>query len=280
MNKDFWDKLSVVGTFLSSTLVVVFASLVTYQTNKLSNQVEKFQSVMDENKMINELVKQISSDTSSTVKYDFTLLALERYLRNSSSDGTLKPQDKDMLIGFAQSLILDRKNFHHDITETDLNRILIPNDFLAKYDSLRLKQIQNMLADKNKKTMYPSDSLTVNNATLLTVQPVSQAISEGQSKYLSIMLKKVIYIQYSNARNQQAVQHIQSVLKENKWTAPGIEYVKGNYANTIKYFHDEDREIANEANALLGNGYKVIKINNPAFEKSVPKGQVELWVGN
>ena len=110
MNKDFWDKLGVVGTFLSTTLIVIFTSIVTYHTNQLSTKVDEFKTVIEENKMITSLIKDLSKDSSVTVQYDFALLALERYLRNANPDGSLKPQDQDMLVGFAQSLILDRKD--------------------------------------------------------------------------------------------------------------------------------------------------------------------------
>ena len=280
MNKDFWDKLGTIGTFVSSTLIVIFTTIVTIHTNKLSNQIEEFKVAMDENKMINDLVKNISFDTTSNVKYDFALLALERYLKNTNTDGTLKDQDKEMLVGFAQSLILDRNSFTKNISEKDQYRILIPKEFLEKYDTSRLQLIQNILASKNKKAIYPNDSLEGNNQELKNIGPVSQVSDTTLSNSIGIILKKMLYIQYSNPDKFKEVEQIRQIFKDNKWLTPGMECVKGTYDNIIKYFHIEDREIANEANSLMGGKYRVIAIHNPKYENLVPKGQIEIWISN
>lgn len=274
MKRDFWDKLGIIGTFLSSTIIVAFSSIVTCSTNRLSNKIEEFKTSMDENKMINELVKEISNDSSSTIRGDFTLLALERYLLNSGKDTVLKLQDRNMLVGFAQSLILDRENNF----ENDLNMILIPQEFLARYDSARLKLVNNILAKKSKKTILPAENLAINDSNLRETEPISQISDATQSKMMSIILKKVAYIQYSNLEKQNEIKTIQKKLVDNKWIAPGIEYVKGNYSNTIKYFHDEDSEIAYEANKILDNKFDVIPITSSKMKKLAPKGQIEIWV--
>ena len=59
------------------------------------------------------------------------------------------------------------------------------------------------------------------------------------------------------------------------WKAPGIEYKAVGCDNSIRYFNDEDRELANKANSLLGNLYNIKKINMVA-----PKGQLEVWINN
>jgi hypothetical protein len=278
MNKDFWDKMGVVGTFLSSTLIVVFTTVVTWHTSKLSNKIEEFKTGIDENKMINDLVKEISSDSNSNVKYDFVLLALERYLRNTSIDGLLKDRDRDMLVGFAQSMILDRKNYHKEITETDMNRILIPKKFLEKYDSVGLNEIQVILANEHNKYNYPSDTVKINNHDLSSVAPVAQLNENTSRNSLNLILKKVVYIQYSDRVNQKKAEDILHLFKDNKWVAPGVEHVNGNFSNTIKYFHDEDRELANEANRILNNQYKVVANVVQKYRNMVPKGQIEIWI--
>ena len=157
---------------------------------------------------------------------------------------------------------------------------MIPTEFLEKYDTGKLTMIQHILINRNNKVTYPSENKDLSSSEVENNKPVSQLTDKSQLNSLSLILKKIIYIQYSNIAKRDDVEKIQKIFKNNKWIAPGIECVKGKYTNIIKYFHDEDRDIANEANNLMGNTYKVIQISNPEYEKSVPKGQIEIWISN
>jgi hypothetical protein len=87
--------------------------------------------------------------------------------------------------------------------------------------------------------------------------------------------KPTIYIQYCDSRNKALMISIQKTLLDNSWKAPGIELVRTGCDNTIRYFHDEDRELADQANSLLNNKYLIKKVSLRA-----PKGQLELWAGD
>jgi hypothetical protein len=88
---------------------------------------------------------------------------------------------------------------------------------------------------------------------------------------------KTVFIQYSNKSIKEIAQNTQQIFNLNKWIAPGIDLVDTGtkFTNTIKYFHDEDRETANVANSLLDNKYKIIKASG-----TCPIGQIEIWISN
>ena len=87
--------------------------------------------------------------------------------------------------------------------------------------------------------------------------------------------KPTIFIQYCDRRNQAVMMNIRNKFLDNSWNAPGIELVKGGCDNSIRYFYDEDRDLANQANALMENRFVIKKVNLRA-----PKGQIEIWVGD
>jgi len=85
--------------------------------------------------------------------------------------------------------------------------------------------------------------------------------------------KPTIYIQFCDKGIKKEVSEVQQLFNTNLWNAPGIEYVARGCDNSIRYFHDEDRSLANEAQILLGNTFSIKKSSIRA-----PKGQIELWI--
>ena len=86
--------------------------------------------------------------------------------------------------------------------------------------------------------------------------------------------KPLIYIQYCNREQAPRMREIRTMFLDHSWNAPGIDLVEGGCDNTIRYFHDDDYELAQQANRLLEKKYVVRKVALRA-----PRGQVELWVG-
>ncbi|WP_281635843.1 hypothetical protein [Flavobacterium marginilacus] len=275
-NKDFWDKLGVIGTFLSTTLIAIFSTVVTYQTSRLTNKVETFEKKIEENKMIGELIQKLSSDTmKTTINSDFTLLTLERYLRNNAENGELTIQDKEMLVGFAESLILN-SNKKVAINTEEIS-YKIPRDFLFKYDTLKWNKIVSLYGVEKTNSVYPKITY---NSTIKLQQPVSQVDDSLKSSLISSILKKIVYIQYAPTFETKNAENLQQNFKNNQWAAPRIDKVKGNYNNIIKYFHPEDEGIAIEANKILDNKYKIVPSITSKYQKIVPKGQIEVWASN
>lgn len=267
--------------FLSylNTIVVIFTSIIAsytaYRTGVLNDKINNLKAVSEEGQTISAQIEKLTTDTTSTLKYDYAFLTLERYLKNTTEDGELKPQDKEMLIGFAQSLILDRINSKKAISDKDKNKLLIPKQFLQKNDSVALNKLGYLLEDKNKTVNYPSTAVT---SPIASVPPVSQIVNLEKSKSISIVLNKVVYIQYSNKDKFQEVQLIQENLKEKGWISSRSDIVNGTYSNVIKFFHSEDRELAFEIRKIIGEHFRIVEVKN--FEEKVPIGQLEVWVNN
>lgn len=270
------EKKDFLSTF--NTVVLIVTSIITaftaYRTSTLNDKINNLKAVSEEGRTISSQIEKLTADTISTLKYDYAFLTLERYLKNTSEDGQLKPQDKEMLVGFAQSLILDRINSKKAISEKDKSKLLIPKQFLEKNDTLTLNQLAYLLENKNKVSIYPTE---VVNSSIASAQPVSQIVNLEKSKSISLILKKVVYIQYSDKINNDEVNAIQKSLKDKGWISPRSEFVKGNYSNVIKYFHSEDRDLAYEIKNIIGDQFRIVQVRK--FENKVPKGQLEVWIG-
>ncbi|MFH6987881.1 hypothetical protein ACHRVW_09060 [Flavobacterium collinsii] len=273
-NKDIWDKLAAIGTFLSTTVLVVFTSLVGYQTSIMSDKVATFEKRINENKMLGDLIEKFTLETSmtGTIKSDLALLTLERYLRNSAEEGVLTPQDREMLVGFAESLLLNKQKNGINLDELSYK---VPKDFLIKYDIKKWNRIQDKYVYDKNKHVPPKENLS--GSSIKTQEPVYQVLDTLKSTLLTSVLSKMVYIQYTSDIDIKKVKETQQKFKDNQWAAPGIDKVKGKFGNIIKYFHPEDERLAKEANKILEGKYKIVNSITPKYQKLVPKGQIEVW---
>jgi hypothetical protein len=268
------EKKDFLSTF--NTFILIITSIVTsytaYRTSALNDKINNLKAISEEGHTVSTLIKDFSDDSKSTVKYDYAFLSLERYLRNTNADGELKPQDKTMLIGFAQTLIYDRFN-NQDKSKALDDKILIPTEFIEKNDSaLYLKIMQKVHEDQQKKVL-PTGNV---GASLTKVEPISQNIDTAKSKLINIILKKVVYIQYADDNMKAIALDFQKKIKSKSWNAPDIEKIPGDYSNTIRYFYDDDQYFAKEVKEVLGTSYTITKITG--FEGKAPKGQIEVWI--
>jgi hypothetical protein len=100
----------------------------------------------------------------------------------------------------------------------------------------------------------------------------------GKSKAITALFSKTCYIQYSSNGNKPNAIDLQKSLKEAGWYAPGIELVPGNYRSVVKYFHAEDKQLADKVAALAKRSVQTLAIKG--YEEKVPVGQLEIWIGN
>lgn len=270
--KEIFGNLNNFFTALTTLITLAIA----IQTTLLTNKVNNLKSVSEEGEMFVKLVEKFSNEKVDDKKSDFLFLSIERYLRNTN-DGCLKEQDKKMLVGFAKAIILERVYSKDSITSST-SIINTAKKFLKENDPPSLKEIDSVSENVSKTVTLPN-SVIKKSDSLYRFSPISK-LKNTQAESLSLIVKpkKTIYIQYSNDSKKSKINAIKDLLNSKSWITPGIENVKGEYKNTIRYFHDEDRTLANESNELLGNKYKLLRVYN--FESKVPKGQIEIWINN
>jgi len=265
------DLIGIIVPSLQLLMLGILTALITAN-------LDRFKAGIDENNMINELVKDLSKDsTKMNLKYDFMMLSLERYLKRSHN-GELKEYDRDMLVGFAKSVIINRLSSNSKTYDLKTNDVLIPKEILQKYDSSNIKSFLLAISEVN---MTPTKRDTSEVRNIANVEPVRQLLNPQKSVLLNALIPKSIYIQYNNLSKKKEVDSIRIAFQKKGWNAPRVEYRKGVYKNSIRYFHPEDVLLVEEASNLIDtiqdHHFKKIFLSN---YKDVPKGQIELWINN
>jgi hypothetical protein len=159
MNKDLWDKLGIVATFVQIIVIGGFTAFVTYNTSVMNHKIESFKTGMEENTMIAKLVTDLTGDTVRNLKTDFALLSLERYLR-SSKKGQLEDYDKKMLIGFAKSIIMDRIMNSNTDSGNNLKKIYIEREFLHSIDAAAFDSMLAIVSTSETKRNTPDSAVS------------------------------------------------------------------------------------------------------------------------
>lgn len=85
--------------------------------------------------------------------------------------------------------------------------------------------------------------------------------------------RPTVYIQFCGDHRKGDAEKMRTQMNEMGWTAPGIEKLSSGCDNTIRYFHDEDKVLAELLNQLLDSTFTVKRVRMTA-----PKAQVEVWI--
>jgi len=265
------DFLSVVVPSLQLLLLGILTALFTAN-------IDKFKAGIDESEMINRLVMDLSKDSTKTsLKADFVLLSLERYL-NRSHNGVMKEYDRDMLVGFAKSIIINRYKNSNKQSIQNIDELRIPREILLKYNSANVNSFFLDLT-KSDITPYALDTAEVKNINI--ANPVRQLVKENKSEILKVLIPRSVYIQYNDINKMLGIDSLRIAFQEQKWNASSLEFRKGTYSNSIRYFHSEDINLVDEASKILEScHYRKFKIILLTEYKNVPKGQIEIWINN
>ena len=160
------------------------------------------------------------------------------------------------------------KEYYIEVNK-DYTKFIVSDSLLRlKYSSMP-KDTSKMNPMQKAKFMEAVEKIKQNDSIIKAPIIIPERIFSNNTNV------PTIYIHFSNRSKIDMVNKFQKLFDNINWKAPGIEYKEIGCDNSIRYFNDEDRELANKANSLLGNIYSIKKVNMTA-----PKGQIELWINN
>lgn len=251
------------GVFIVMTIIAMIVAF--YQIKKGSIEIEKL------DKMIELFKYAIISTAIATV----TLIVSDLFKEREQDIKELEYFDK---------YVEDVKKADGIEARLQLSKylsIVAPSGELKEswknyYDTIKI-EYKNYLVLKSEQLLNDT-IINPTNEQRIKSEKTQEAIVKYEkplSSNIVLTKKPTIYLQYCNKENRNLIIEIQTKFNNSFWNAPGIDYQETGCDNSIRYFHDEDRLLANEANTLLENKYKIKKSNLRA-----PKGQIELWVGN
>lgn len=167
------------------------------------------------------------------------------------------------------------------------------------YQASKLKQNENRLKENEKQLYIALDRANSLNDTLegqkISLENSTSRIAVLERERDSLLakinatvippvavVKSIVYIQYMDTYRRTS-DSILSLLKRNRYNAPGAENIKkGSFSSSIRYFNDSDKPAAERLASLINTNIGRYRKNNIRIQKtnlSVPKGQLEVWLG-
>lgn len=211
---------------------------------------------------------------------------LQKFINNEKNSKRWTLISVIAFCGFAFGIIylgneLKNANKKIEINEANLARALDSANSLN--DALEANQVslENM-SNNFKQVKREKDSLVnlLNKVTQNNVTPADRInIQAIVRDHRNISYK--VYIQYMKAFEAES-KSIQSLLPK-KYNAPGTELItKFSFGSSVKYFHDSDKEEAQEIADIINNNmgkYEKTPIRIVKTNMNVSRGQLEIWLG-
>lgn len=171
------------------------------------------------------------------------------------------------------------KEYYNEVNKDYLKFIQSDSLIRKKYmlmpkDTTRMNASQKAKLKETESIIKQNDS--IKNAPIIIPASFDKIISTADIKKKSKL--PTVYLQYNNKDNTSILREYEKILKTNNWVVPKPEFINAKFQNTIKYFHSEDRNLADNINAIFNNKFKIVP--NLEFGNSVPNRQLEIWINN
>jgi hypothetical protein len=258
--KDIWDKLDVFGKIVSGILLVVIAVVLERGSSRIAQSMQSGQ-----------LVQSLISDLAvpdTTIKQDIALIALNH---------SVGEQNPALVLQICER-ILENTRDYDDITGK------VAFEIIRSRDPKRAAEI-----DSTARKLAQREQSIQRSAAVATAEkparPTKAALSA--SKFIARVLSNVVYVQFKSNDYRDQISRLQAALNNAGIAAPGIEQVDAEFGNSIRYFHEQDRELAERVKKITVDFFQdegvylnveIQNLSNTKLSATTSPGRVEVWI--
>jgi DNA repair exonuclease SbcCD ATPase subunit len=195
-----------------------------------------------------------------------------------------------------KTLEIDRKKFQleqeyanlkdeHISNQKELNNLKSESqkvEFELSEKKAELSRQQELLTQLEKQINQRKE-LVAAGPEPLKVQEIDQQI---QQTVKELKTPRVVYLQFRGDLTRELMNTLKDYLSSQGIPTPGVERVSGDYGNAIRYYHDSDKQKAEQLRDLVikffsdkGCPIPEMKIHDISGTRFVAeKGQLEIWL--
>jgi hypothetical protein len=211
-SKDLWEKLDAVGKLVNVVFLAVIATIIKLGADNIAHSLKR-----------GELVRSLISDLTTQevkVRQDIALIALNRAIGDSQPE---------LVVEIAEIILHGQKDLS-DLSGHQAFKIIRERD--PRRAAAIEREAEAALASFRRDLPSPAH---------LEETPMRVPL---QAQRLAAIFPNVIYVQYRGSHIQGEARRFREELLAQGFTAPGVEEVKTDIRNNVRYFHKEGEVLA------------------------------------
>lgn len=176
------------------------------------------------------LISDLAAEDPKHIRQDVALIALNH---------ALEEREKSLIVEIAQQIVQESE--YQKVAGTVAYRIL---EQRAPEVAQNIRNRALLLAASPTVTAELRSNA---NPAALTGPPVpspSPEVVVPEKQLIAKVLTNLIFVQFRNEQSQPLLDELRQALNKNGLNAPGVDRVDANFTSSIRYFHEEDRALA------------------------------------
>lgn len=272
--KDWWDKLDVIGKILSGALLAVIALIIKSGADSIA-------SAMHEGELVQSLIADLTTKDETT-RQDLALIALNHAV------GRRNPE---LVVEIAERLVVDTTRYSAGDRAAKQALGSVAFDILQKRAPARADSLKKALEQRAVATLSDSSTRAAvrsrpDTSRVNTTPPGADSAAQAVTDLLAPLSSSVVFIQFQGAVQRSTIDELRSRLDRSGFVAPGIERISPPFASSIRYFHPEDRVLADSVARITKAFVSERRLRVPSIPiwyvanhtSNVKLGQIEVWL--
>jgi hypothetical protein len=263
MPKDNWERAGIIGQLVNVVLVGIIGLLIKTGADNISASYKK-------GELVQSLISDLAAEDPKNIRQDVALIALNH---------SLGDQEKQLIIDIAQQIV--QENSYNKVAGSVAYRIL---EQRAPTIAQNIRDRALLLAASPTVTMEIRSNANPAALTGPTPRPSPEAAA-AEKQFMAKVLPNLILVQFRNEQSRAVFDELRQVLNRNGLIVPGPDRVDASFTSSIRFFHEEDRALAERVFDETKKFFQARQISvNPTmqnFSKSNFKalsGQIEIWI--
>ncbi len=264
MPKDNWDKAGIVGQILSGVLLAAIALLIKTGADNISTSLKK-------GELVQSLISDLAAESDKNIRQDVALIALNH---------SLGDQEQDLIVEIAEQIV--KEGEYEKVAGSVAYKIL------EQRAPARAKAIHDQALLVASNPSVRQDLRSSANPAALTASPTPIPAGPGADsgkQFIAKVLPNLVLIQFRDEQSRSTAEALSKELRDNDLIAPGVDHVEGEYTSSIRFFHEEDRALAERVAGITKKFFSSRNINvNPVIQslsksrQTGQPGQIEIWI--
>ena len=266
MARDFWDKADIIGKLLSGVVLAAIAVVIKLGADNIAMSQREGELVI---KVMTDL-----TDTQRVARQDLALIALNH---------SVSKRNRQLVVDIAERLLRDTTGLAAG-KSAGLNSVAF--SILRQRDSARAAGVERFYLDTLIVARGRSDVITNADTSVRTISAANDTAAQAVAEVLAPFSSQVVYIQFQGALQREVIDTLRTNLRSAGFTAPGAERMASSFDSSVRYFHAQDRELADSVTRMINRftaargidigALPVQNLSNRGFR--APRGQIEVWL--